>query len=190
MKTTQKNNPRRMLLLLAAVCGLPIVLSYLAFYIWPPQTTMNYGELITPTPLPEGALTDLEGKPFALSSLRGKWTLLHADASRCDEPCRQLIYFMRQVRTAQGEEMNRIERLWLVTDAGTPDATWLKDYKGMQIARGTLPLPAVQAPSRHIYLIDPLGNLIMRYPENPEPKRIIKDLSRLMRFSNVDRGVK
>lgn len=186
-----KTSPRKMLLLLATVCGLPIALSYLAFYVWQPQGTMNYGELITPAaPPPEARLVKLDGTPFALSSLRGKWVMVHTNTAACDAACRQLIYYMRQVRTAQGEEMNRIERLWVITDEATPDAAWLKDYPGMQVVRGTLALPAAQSPSRHIYLLDPLGNVMMRYPENPEPKGLIKDLGRLMKYSNVDRGVK
>ena len=184
-----KNNARNMLLLLAAVCGLPIVLSYLAFYVWKPEKTMNYGELITPTPL-AGPLVNLDGSAFELTSLRGKWVLLHADRAACDEHCKQLIYFMRQARIAQNEGMERIERVWVITDNGAPDATWLKDYTGMKVLRGAPQLPAPADASRHIYLLDPLGNLILRYPDNPEPKRIIKDLARLMKFSNVDRGAK
>lgn len=184
-----KNNARKMLLLLAAVCGLPIVLSYLAFYIWKPQKTMNYGELISPAPL-AGTFTDLEGKPATVSSLRGKWVLLYAAPAACNDTCRQLIYYMRQARTAQGEDMERIERVWIITDEAAPDAAWLKDYAGMKILRGKPVLPAPVDAARHLYLLDPLGNLIMRYPENPEPKRIIKDLARLMKFSNVDRGAK
>ncbi|MEY3200583.1 MAG: hypothetical protein RIR70_133 [Pseudomonadota bacterium] len=184
-----KIKPRNMLLLLAAVCGLPIVFSYLAFYVWKPQTTMNYGELITPAPL-AGSLTDLEGRPVGLETLRGKWVMLYASSAQCDETCKQLLYYMRQARTAQGEHMDRIERVWVITDSATPDAAWLKDYPGMKLLRGTPSLPAPQSASRHIYLLDPLGNVFMRYPDNPEPKRIIKDLSRLMKFSNVDRGAK
>jgi len=184
-----KNNARKMLLLLVAVCGLPIVLSYVAFYVWKPEKTMNYGELIEPAGL-QGSFTDLSGTAVSVESLRGKWVLLYAGPAGCEAACKQLIYYMRQSRTAQGEHMDRIERVWVITDQGTPDANWLKDYPGMKVWRGEPRLPAPADPARHVYLLDPLGKLIMRYPENPEPKRIIKDLSRLMKFSNVDRGAK
>lgn len=185
-----KSNPKKMLLIMAAVCGLPIVLSYLAFYLWQPGRTMNYGELIEPPQRFAGQLVSADGAPFSIDALRGKWVLLHADKGACDDNCRQLIYYMRQARTAQGMERERIERVWIITDQSAPDANWLKDYPGMRVVRGAAQLPAPVDASRHIYLLDPLGNLILRYPENPIPKRIIKDLERLMKYSNVDRGVK
>jgi cytochrome oxidase Cu insertion factor (SCO1/SenC/PrrC family) len=179
-----------MLLLLAAVCGLPIVLSYLAYYVWKPTDTMNYGELISPSPVSDAGFVNLDGTPFSIASLRGKWVLLHANQAACDSACRTLLYYMRQARTAQGQERDRIERLWVITDQGTPDEGWLKDYPDMKVVRGQPLLPAAGSMTDHIYLLDPMGALILRYPASPEPKRIIKDLARLMKFSNVDRGVK
>ena len=191
MKTEPpKTNARKMLLLLAAVCGLPVVLSYLAYYVWQPRDTMNYGQLLPTVPLADTGMTQLDGSAFKLESLRGKFVLLHVGPAACEEACRQSLYYMRQTRTAQGVEAERIERLWVITDQAAPDQVFLKDYPGMKIARGALPLPAGDSPGRHVYLLDPMGNWMLRYPADPEPKRIIKDLARLMKFSNVDRGVK
>lgn len=184
-----KNDTRKIFLLIAAICGLPIVLSYLAYYVWRPDGTMNYGELISPPAPLAGSLTALDGTRFTPGTLRGKWVLVHANKAACDDNCRQLMYYMRQARAAQGMERERIERLWIITDDGTPDANWLKEYPGMKIVRGQPALPATDA-SRHLYLVDPFGNVILRYPEHPVPKRIIKDLERLMKYSNQDRGAK
>lgn len=180
---------RRTLLLLAAVCALPVLASYFTYYVIQPGKRMNYGQLVEPRPLPAAPLAGLDGKPFALESLRGRWVMVAVDASACDERCRAKLYAMRQVRSAQGKEMDRVERLWLVTDAGTPAPELLSAHDGMRVARGAaalLPaLPAEGAPAAHVWVVDPLGNVMMRYPENPDARRMVKDFERLLKYSRI-----
>ena len=160
------------LLLIALVCAAPIVLGTLAYVFgWSPGRPGNYGELIEPRPL---ALP-----PFA--GLRGKWVLVSADAPACDERCERKLYFMRQVRRAQGKDMERIERLWVLTAPGEPRRGLLDAYEGTRLAR----VAASPFQPEHIYLVDPLGNLMMRFPENADPKRMIKDLGRLLKYSSI-----
>lgn len=115
----QRRRARRTLLLLAFVCVLPVVASYLAFYVWQPQGRVNHGELLTPTPLPASALAGAGGQPpLARAELEGRWTLVVAAPAACDAACRGALYVSRQARLAQAKEMERVARLWLVTDAG------------------------------------------------------------------------
>lgn len=186
MKLTNKQT----LLLIAAVCTVPIAAAYFMYFFAPPQQGMNYGELIKTTPLPAHRLSGLDGRPFSLSGLKGKWIMVQVDTSACDSRCRQELYNMRQVRTAQGKEMDRIERVWLLTDAGAPDAELLREYEGTHVARlddsaleAALPADADRA--AHIYVVDPVGNVMLRYPENPDPKRMIKDFERLLKYSRI-----
>lgn len=181
---------RQTLLLIATVCTIPIAAAYFMFFFAPPQQGMNYGELIKTRPLPAHRLSDLNGRPFSLAGLKGKWIMLQVDASTCDPRCRQELYHMRQVRTAQGKEMDRIERVWLLTDTGAPDAELLREYEGTYVARLddsalAAALPADTDRAAHIYLIDPLGNVMLRYPENPDPRRMIKDFERLLKYSRI-----
>lgn len=185
-----KLSNKQTLLLIAAVCAIPIAAAYFMFFFAPPQQGMNYGELIEARPLPAHRLSGLDGRPFSLAELKGKWIMLQVDASSCDPRCRQALYHMRQVRTAQGKEMDRIERVWLLTDGGAPDAELLRQHEGTRVARLDdsvleAALPADAGRSAHIYLIDPLGNVMLRYPENPDPKRMIKDFERLLKYSRV-----
>ncbi|HWR87334.1 MAG TPA: hypothetical protein VN277_02815 [Acidiferrobacterales bacterium] len=184
-----KLDSRKTLLLLGAVCTLPVVASYLTYYVVKPQARMNYGELITPGPLPPTRFADLQGKPFTFEQLRGRWVMVTVDGGECDARCRQKLYNMRQVRTAQGKEMERIERVWLVSDAVAPPAQLLRDYEGTYVVRDSgaalAVLPAADNRAAHVYLIDPLGNLMLRFPENPDPKRMIKDFERLLKYSRI-----
>ena len=167
---------RLKLALLGAFFALPLALATLAWWLgWATGITSNYGELISPP-------HKLAGTPF--DALRGKWVLVSFDAAACDAYCERKLYFMRQVRRAQGKDQDRVERLWLLTDAGEPRAELLAAIEGTRIEPGA-PL-AAQFPAAtvdHIYVVDPLGNLMMRFPRDPDPSRMLKDLQRLLRIS-------
>jgi cytochrome oxidase Cu insertion factor (SCO1/SenC/PrrC family) len=186
-KTKQGRNRLTLWLILAA-CAAPMIASYAAYYFWRPPGHVNYGELIEPRPLPDASLALLDGTPFRLSELKGEWVLLTAGASACDERCRERLVYMRQVRLAQGRESGRIERVWLLTDGRAPDAALLAEHEGLRVVRDpqgatVSALPSASSPPNHIYVIDPLGNLMMRFPANADPRRILKDVSRLLRHS-------
>lgn len=176
------------LALIIAVCVMPFVASYLVYYLWPPQSRMNYGTLIDPRPFPAAPLARLNGSRFSLAELKGRWVMLQVDASGCAEPCRRKLYQMRQVRLTQGIEMGRIERVWLVRDDGPVEPALLREYDGTHVARASsatiAALPAAREAADHIYLIDPLGNLMLRFPKDADPSRMKKDLERLLKVSN------
>jgi cytochrome oxidase Cu insertion factor (SCO1/SenC/PrrC family) len=174
--------------LIAAVCAAPVIASYAVFYFWRPADQVNYGELIGPRPLPAVMLAQVDGSPFEFSRLAGKWVLATADPAACDAYCETKLTYMRQLRLALGKEVERVERVWLITDAAAPDAALAARHPGVWLVRaaGTplVPwLPATGSVADHIYVIDPLGNLMMRYPRDPDPRRMLKDLSRLLRHS-------
>jgi cytochrome oxidase Cu insertion factor (SCO1/SenC/PrrC family) len=184
-----KLSPRLTLALLALVCALPVAASYLTYYLWPPAQQMNYGELLRPAPMPEGVVTPIAGLPYDPESLQGHWVLVYAGPAACDGACAEALYFMRQVRTAQGKEMERVKRLWLVTDAGVPPASVLVGQQGLEVARTDPAWLARLTPDAsglgRVHLMDPLGLIMLRYPPGPEPKRMIKDLERLLKYSRV-----
>ena len=163
------------MLVVFLVCAAPFVLGTVAYLAgWSPGGASNYGELIPPRPLAEGAFAEL----------RGKWVMVAFDAAACDTNCEQKLYYMRNVRRAQGKFMDRIERLWVLTDAGTPRAELLAAIEGTRLARvspGAFPGNAAD----HIYLVDPIGNLMMRFPRDPDPSKMIKDLQRLLKYSGA-----
>lgn len=174
---------------IALICALPIVAALIAYFLVPPTGRVNYGELLPPKPLPPALLVQVDGRAFALSDLKGKWVLLHADSAECAARCQAKLFNMRQARLAQGREMNRIERVWLLLDDGEPAPRTAVLHEGAVLVRdtgGTLAgaLPAADVRD-HVYLIDPLGNLMLRFPQDADPKRMIKDLARLLKASRI-----
>ncbi|MGH8751600.1 MAG: SCO family protein [Burkholderiales bacterium] len=177
--------------LILAVCAAPVIAAYAVFYGWQPQQgTMNYGELLPAQPLPDPALQLSDGHAFRLSELRGKWVLLQVDSGACAETCQQKLYAMRQVRLTQGKEMERIERAWVIDDGHTPAPLLLQEYSGtwpVRDADGALlkALPANRSARDHIYAIDPLGNVMLRFPPDADPRKMVKDIARLLKVSRI-----
>lgn len=186
----RKPADRRTLWLVLAVCLAPFVGSFLAYFYWQPASHINYGDLLPPAELPAAQFRGIDGMPLDLAQLRGKWVYLTVDSGACDEYCRQKLWKMRQVRRTRGKDMERVERLWLVSDDQRPAADLLAEHEGMftAAARGSpflAQLPHQGLLRDHIYLMDPLGNLILRYPRDADPNRMKKDLNRLLKVSRI-----
>jgi len=180
---------RLSLLAMAAIVAVPPIVAYLLYLNWRPSALMNYGELIKPVPLAE-VVAPAEPALGELGKLKGKWVLLTVDGGGCDDYCRRKLYILRQLRLTQGKEMERIERAWLVDDDAATGPALMEEYKGTARipARGSAllgALPVTGSVRDHVYIIDPLGNLMMRYPRNPDPNRMKKDLARLLRASRI-----
>lgn len=183
----------RALYLLIAVCVAPVVASYLAYYVFPPGGRTNYGELVSPQrPLPDLTLRQQDGTAFDLKQLRGKWLMLVVDSSACGEPCRKRLWQMRQLRIATGKDSDRIERVFLVTDGDPIETMLLREHEGAHVLRADpaqlrpfLTLDPGQRIEDHMYLIDPIGNYMMRWPTDADPVRVKRDLSRLLKASRV-----
>lgn len=176
---------RRTLLLLAAITLAPVVASYAAYYFWPRDQRVNYGRLLgTPAPDIRGERDD--GSAFALSDLRGKWVLVAAAREACDAACERSVYATRQARTMQGRDQDRVERVVLVGVAAALAPAQRADHPGLDVVRVAPPaLSKLPAADAGIYLIDPLGNLVLAWPPDPDIKALARDLSRLLRASRI-----
>jgi hypothetical protein len=196
-KSGSWNKGRWMLVLLAAMCAAPVIASYFMYYVAKPTGgTTSYGTLIEPQrPIPEQlTVTDEQGRPIPLTALRGKWLMVTVNGSDCDKQCVTRLFLMRQVRVLQNGERDRVVNVWLRTDdkpvsdvikAAYPQpdtrmlvadpnavAAWLPTAKGTQL-------------TDHIFLVDPNGNLMMRFPKDPAPAKLKADLTKLLTWSGI-----
>ena len=173
-------------MLIAVLFALPLIASYLAFFVWRPAGRVNYGDLLDVRPLADTALRHLDGRTFRFAELRGKWVMVSIDAGACARSCEAKLFMMRQQRLMQGREMDRVERVFLVEDDAPLPAMLLREFEGTRVLRASgSPLlnafPAQSARRDHIYLIDPHGNLMMRFPGGPDPSRMKKDIDHLFK---------
>lgn len=186
---------RRRMLLVLLVCAAPVVASYLTYFVIRPQGRTNYGHLILPTrSVPEElALRSLEGTAVRAASLKGQWLLVTVGPASCDAACEGRLFMQRQLREMLGRDRDRLDKVWLITDGQTPNAALLAAARAapaltilqadpQALARWLSPAPG-QALQDHLYLVDPMGEWMMRMPANAEPARVKRDLERLLRAS-------
>lgn len=189
-----QNRGRWKLLLVLLVCASPLIFSYLTYYVIKPTGRTNYGALIDPRQYPIPALdtVGLDGKPLALDAYKGKWVMLKVGAGECLQACKDQLVAMRQLRLMQGKEMERIERVWLITDEAPLDTVLMRVIDGTrflrvkpELVKAWLPVEPGGDAGDHIFLIDPLGHLMMRFPKDADPAKVKKDLGKLLKASAI-----
>ena len=195
----QNNSPakrkgRWKLFAVLLVCASPLLLSYLTYYVIKPAGRTNYGDLIDPRdhPIPQLGSTTLDGKPAGLEQFKGQWVMLNVDNGDCQQACRDQLVQMRQLRLMTGKDRERVERVWLITDATPLDTMLMRVVEGTHFLRVPLDAVAKWLPveqggnaADHIYLIDPLGNLMMRFPKDADPAKVKKDIGKLLKASAI-----
>ena len=189
-ETIKKTNRRKFIALLVLMCA-PIVISYVLFYAEYRPGTVNYGELLDVKKIEGSGVNPLDNKIFRMKDLKGKWVMLIVDSGACDKACQEKLYFMRQVRMVQHKEKHRVERLWLIDDDVVPNVELTKEYEGTLFVKTNDSalldaIPPKESQRKHIYMVDPLGNLIMRYPEELNPTKMGKDIKRLLHVSQLE----
>lgn len=183
---------RLKMLLVLLVCAAPVIASYFTYYVIRPDTRSNYGTLVEPMrPLPDAAALPLQtpqGQPVDPAALRGQWLLVVVASGACDATCEQLLYAQRQLRETLGREKERVDRVWLVTDSAPVRAELLPALAQASVLRTPREAlarwlaPASGEPlEAHLYLVDPMGNWMMRFPPAFDAPKVKRDLERLMR---------
>ena len=197
------------LILILVISLAPVVFALLAYYVpslgLRPDGTNNYGTLIDPQrPMPDSAtlpLTDLDGNTFDLESLRGQWLLVTADDAECPESCVRKLFILRNSHASQGKEVERLSRIWFVLDDGAVPDQILEAYRGTHMLR-TNPQQLAQFLTPHaadantgaevnaalkapMWIIDPLGNLMMAFPPDADPLEVRDDIRQLLRTSRI-----
>ncbi len=194
--TVHDRRQRRLLIGLAVLFLAPLGLAFYLYYghgAWHPGGHVNAGELITPArPLPALALPLLGEGNTDSNFLKRKWTFLYVEKGDCAESCRRRLYDTRQIRLALDRDMDRVQRV-LVAEGGCCDARFLHDeHPDLIVIRATPAaapllalLPDGGSAEPRVYLIDPLGNLMMFYEADVKPKGMLEDIKRLLRLSSI-----
>lgn len=186
---------RLKLLLLLAACAAPVIASYFTYYVIRPEGRSNYADLVDPPrEMPAGlSLSELDGRAVDARSLRGQWLLVVVGGGACESGCEKRLYVQRQLREMTGREKDRIDKLWLVSDAA-PVAPALRAALDAAPSTRVLRVPVAElaawlapAPGEsldaHLYLIDPMGRWMMRAPASLDPMKFKRDLERVLRAS-------
>jgi hypothetical protein len=182
------------MLAMLLICASPVIASYFTYYVVRPDGRRNYGELIEPQKdMPQATAKNLQGESVTLSSLQGQWLLVNVSSGACAERCQQNLYFQRQLREILGRDKDRLDRVWLITDDAPVADTLLPALNMAHVLR--LDRAIVQSWIRpatgqdlqdHLYVVDPMGNFMMRFPANMDvasASKAKRDLERLLKAS-------
>jgi hypothetical protein len=190
-KGEEKRRGRRMLMLLLALFALPLLIVVAMYWLeWQPGGT-SHGQLISPPrPLQLPELKTLQGKIFGSARWKDKWSLVYVSGQGCDADCTAQLHDLRQIHASLNKEIGRVQRVLLVASEDKdgnlvivqqqyPDLVILAGPGAQQLAGqfGS----ATQA--GNVYLVDPLGNVMMRYPQDYQARGLRKDLMRLLTYS-------
>jgi len=181
--------------LLAAIFFLPLIVSFYMYYgsDWRPVASTEHGELYRPArPLPPAELRDSKGQVGPANAFTEKWALVYVGGGACDEACKSSLYFMRQTRLSLNNEMTRVNRVFLATGTCCDNEFLDREHAGLLTLDASGPeaaslvdaFPAADR-ERSLYIVDPLGNLVMRYDTRDTPKGLLDDLKKLLKLSHI-----
>lgn len=178
------NKNRLILLLIALICLLPLLAALFFRFVSPPAIGKLAGVPLDPKPFAFAAIVRADGKPVVHPEVSDQWLVLVASSGACDKTCEDTLYLTRQARTAQGKNMSRVQRLWLVTDSVTPDKALLDQHPDLVVVKtvDSQALAAQISSTPAIHLIDRRGFLVFRYPVDTDPKTFIQELGKLVKF--------
>ena len=189
-----RSRGRRQLLIVAAVFLVPVAIAFALYYgqIWRPAGNSNKGELIVPArPLEVVGLKHVDGTPADAAGFQGKWSLIYIGDGACDAACRTALVFARQSRLALNNEMTRVQRIFLSTGNCCANDYFKTEHEGMIVLDASAPeaqpllaqFPAER--SSAVFIVDPLGNLMMRHDAGHTSKDLLTDLKKLLKLSHI-----
>jgi hypothetical protein len=182
------------MLLVLLACAAPVVASYITYYWVRPEARRNFGELIQPTrAIPTIDAVRLDGNKMMLTDLKGQWLLVSVAGAACDASCQQHLYLQRQILVGLGKERPRTEWVWLVNDKAEIPNTLLPALEEATVLRidpkalaQWLQPEANKKLEDHLYMVDPMGEWMMRFPAQLNTEGALKakrDMERLLRAS-------
>jgi len=186
---------KKSFLWLIAVFVAPILLGSMLFFnlekLGFEKGAVNYGILIQPAfPVQVHDLKQGDKPAARENTLAKKWTMLYIQPSDCDKACLARLQLIKRVRLLMNEQMRRV-RTVLVANKAVSELVSANENPDLVLTHVDMALSAFlkQYPKLDktpVYLLDPLGNLMMYYPqENPDIKKMIKDLLKLLKYSHL-----
>ena len=187
----------RTLALLAGLFLLPLALAFCTYYgsSWRPGRNINHGVLVTPPrALPAVRLRQvLPGEGDArIAPFRAQWSLVYVGTGSCDAACAQALFVMASARLALNNELTRVRPVFLVSADCCAQARLAHEYPALTVLDAQEPAAAAllaqfpEAERAHtLFVVDPLGNLMMSYDARQNSRGLLEDLQKLLRLSHI-----
>ena len=190
MNERRRKSGRLQFLLIAAVFFGPLVFATWLYFegdVLRPTTSTNHGALLEPIlNLGDAA----PGSPIHEHN-EGHWLLVYSNDAPCTDGCRAALYTSRQSRLMLGSDMNRVRRVFLHGDS-PPDTLFIaSEHKGLitledkKLHDVLADKTPTELPAGGYYLIDPIGNLVLYFDPEIDPRDMVDDIKRLLKLSRI-----
>lgn len=204
MPSSPTGRPKTAMWLLLVMFFAPLLIAFALYYGipgWRPIGSTHHGDLINPAqPLPQRAFNVREVGSSTVERkdlFDGKWNLVFIGEGACGDRCQRALIDMRQVRLALNDDVNRVQRIFIPLNACCDDAYLEAEHRGLLVAQPTsaemeqllavIPQYEMQPPAQagRVYIVDPLGNLMMSYAADAPSKGLLEDLKKLLKLSHI-----
>jgi len=189
-QVTPRSNTTLWLLLASFL--VPAIVAYGYFFFGDRPSVASNGELINPIiDIESLKLTDDTGQILTREELTPKWRMYYLTGASCDARCESDLYDMRQINIALGKNQDRVQHA--VIHLQKPDLNYMNlldaEHKNAvrvySTEQNTAVLNSGASSNGYIYLVDPLGNIMMKFPNGLGAKLILKDINKLLKISRI-----
>lgn len=165
---------RAKIFILLASAVIPVLLAWgLFFGGWRSEHTTNRGKWVQPM---------VSAKHWLTGAPKG-WSLVWLQQGHCDQVCLQGIETLGQVRKALGRERMRVRVAWIGVGKASPPPGVLHGQVDPKTFQATL--AHYQVHPGQVYIMDPLGYVMLTYPTLPWGKALLHDVKHLLKVSHI-----
>ena len=193
----KKRNPYTVWFVVLAFIA-PVVLAYIMFFFVEVKSFINHGEILNPiVHITSFKLTDENDKVIEADELTYKWRLISFVNKDCDAACEQRLFDTRQIHTSLGKDQHRLSRMFVHLEPAGEALTKLiseehdnvihvnGDLKDITDALGINIRDDIAISNNETYIMDPMGNVMMRFTQDQPNKEFLYDLKKLLKASQI-----
>ncbi|PCJ87351.1 MAG: hypothetical protein COA54_05550 [Thiotrichaceae bacterium] len=193
----KKRNPYAVWFVVLAFVA-PVTLAYIIFFFVDVKSFINHGEILNPiVHIKDFGLTDNNNEVIPQDVLTYKWRLISFVGKDCDEQCENRLYDSRQIRTSLGKNQHRVDRMFVHIEPAGEKLTKLieeahksvihvnGDFDNIVKALGINISDEIGISNNEIYIMDPMGNVMMRFTQEQPNDEFLYDLKKLLKASQI-----
>jgi cytochrome oxidase Cu insertion factor (SCO1/SenC/PrrC family) len=192
-----KRNPYTVWFVVIAFIA-PVILAYIMFFFVDVKSFVNHGEILNPiVHIASFKLKDENNEIIPQDDLTYKWRLISFVGKDCDEQCETRLYDTRQIHRLLAKDQHRLMRMFVhLEPAGDSliklieqthpnvihvngDADTIIDALGANVREGAGIM------NNETYIMDPMGNVMMRFTQDQPNKEFLYDLKKLLKASQI-----
>ena len=193
----KKRNPYTVWFVVLAFIA-PVVLAYIMFFFVDVKSFVNHGEILNPiVHIISFELKNKHGEIIPEKELTYKWRLISFLGKDCDQPCEKRLFDTRQIHTSLAKDQHRLSRMFVHLEPAGDSLSKLitETHPGVIQVNGNEDIITKALDNNfrgdagiinnETYIMDPMGNVMMRFTQEQPEKEFLYDLKKLLKASQI-----